>query len=93
MKQGTIKTLGAVALGAAFAATAAGTAAAAPALDASSGKAVKKLPVDEASKKASKATKKLPTGQVKAPVNSKGTSLLGGLAPGALQTPVTGPLG
>ncbi|MEU5208079.1 hypothetical protein [Streptomyces sp. NPDC020742] len=85
MKQGTIKTLGAVALGAAIAATAAGTAAAAPVTGADTTGVLKSLPVKNATKTLSGATQSKPVGgDIKTPLKSKGNSLLGGLPTGAL---------
>ncbi|MEV0374655.1 hypothetical protein AB0I10_33545 [Streptomyces sp. NPDC050636] len=83
MKQGTIKTLGAVALGAAFAATAAGTAAAAPALDGADATGVVNSLPGQATKALSGATNKAKpaTGPVKVTPKTKGNQLLGGLPP------------
>lgn len=58
MKQGTIKTLGTVALGAAFVVTAAGVASAAPAADTTG--VLKSLPVKDATKTVSGLTKAKP---------------------------------
>ncbi|WP_328384931.1 hypothetical protein OHS81_12960 [Streptomyces sp. NBC_00400] len=86
MKQGTIKTLGTVALGAAFAVTAAGVASAAPAIGTSDTTGVlKSLPVKDATKTVSGLTKAKPAGKnVKTKMNSQGNKLLGGLQPGSL---------
>ncbi|MEW1751077.1 hypothetical protein ACIQU1_12185 [Streptomyces angustmyceticus] len=86
MKQGTIKTLGTVALGAAFAVTAAGVASAAPAVGAADTTGVlKSLPVKDAAKTVSGLTKAKPAGHdVKTKVKSQGNKLLGGLQPGSL---------
>ncbi|MFG2829084.1 hypothetical protein [Streptomyces sp. NPDC048434] len=86
MKQGTIKTLGTVALGAAFAVTAAGVASAAPAVGASDTTGVlKSLPVKDAAKTVSGLTKSKSAGnKVKTKLNSQGNKLLGGLQPGSL---------
>ncbi|AZS73788.1 hypothetical protein SLV14_002925 [Streptomyces sp. Je 1-4] len=82
MKQGTIKTLGTVALGAAFAVTAAGVASAAP-LDTTG--VLKSLPVKDATKTVSGLTKAKATGNdVKTKVNSQGNKLLGGLPTNAV---------
>ncbi|MGW2022997.1 ATP-binding protein, partial [Streptomyces decoyicus] len=63
MKQGTIKTLGTVALGAAFVVTAAGVASAAPAAGSSDTTGVlKSLPVKDAAKTVSGLTKSKPAG-------------------------------
>ncbi|MCB5909588.1 hypothetical protein [Streptomyces pinistramenti] len=79
MKQGTIRTLGAAALGVAFAAAAAGTAAAAPAVDAGGATGVlRNLPVEQTAKTVTDTTQGRPTPDgVNA--NSKGNKLLGGL--------------
>ncbi|KOG42044.1 hypothetical protein WKI65_19385 [Streptomyces sp. MS1.AVA.3] len=86
MKQGTIKTLGTVALGAAFVVTAAGVASAAPAAGSSDTTGVlKSLPVKDAAKTVSGLTKSKPAGNdVKTKLNSHGNKLLGGLQPGSL---------
>lgn len=89
MKQGTIKTLGTVALGAAFAVTAAGVASAAPAIGTSDTTGVlKSLPVKDAAKTVSGLTKAKPAGKnvknIKTKMNSQGNKLLGGLQPGSL---------
>ncbi|MFC9227911.1 hypothetical protein [Streptomyces decoyicus] len=86
MKQGTIKTLGTVALGAAFVVTAAGVASAAPAAGSSDTTGVlKSLPVKDAAKTVSGLTKSKPAGHdVKTKLNSHGNKLLGGLQPGSL---------
>ncbi|MDT0460137.1 hypothetical protein RM550_31195 [Streptomyces sp. DSM 41527] len=92
MKQGTIKTLGTVALGAAFAVTAAGVASAAPAIGTPDTTGVlKSLPVKDATKTVSGLTKAKPAGKnvksvknVKTKMNSQGNKLLGGLQPGSL---------
>ncbi|GAA2305242.1 hypothetical protein OHT20_14400 [Streptomyces caniferus] len=86
MKQGTIKTLGTVALGAAFVVTAAGVASAAPVVGSSDTTGVlKSLPVKDAAKTVSGLTKAKPAGQdVKTKVKSQGNKLLGGLQPGSL---------
>ncbi|KUL38643.1 hypothetical protein ADL22_17910 [Streptomyces sp. NRRL F-4489] len=85
MKQGTAKTLGAVALGAAIAATAAGTASAAPAgnqIDTSG--VLHSLPVKDATKTLAGATntKGGDGNDVKTKLTSKGNKLLGGLPAG-----------
>ncbi|MFK0291645.1 hypothetical protein ACIQU6_14370 [Streptomyces sp. NPDC090442] len=82
MKQGTVKTLGAVALGAAIAASAAGVATAAPAgnsIDANG--VLHSLPVKGATTALSGATQKDDGNGVKpkTKVTSKGNRLLGGL--------------
>ncbi|MFE1175120.1 hypothetical protein [Streptomyces sp. NPDC058773] len=84
MKQGTIKTLGTVALGAAFAVTAAGVATAAPSVDATG--VLKSLPVKDAGKTVSGLTNKAkPAGNdVKTKLNSQGNKLLGGLPTNAV---------
>ncbi|GES31206.1 hypothetical protein ACWDBF_19110 [Streptomyces angustmyceticus] len=85
MKQGTIKTLGTVALGAAFAVTAAGVASAAPAVGTDTTGVLKSLPVKDAAKTVSGLTKAKPAGHdVKTKVKSQGNKLLGGLQPGSL---------
>ncbi|MFG2135614.1 hypothetical protein [Streptomyces sp. NPDC048650] len=79
MKQGTIKTLGAAALGAAFAVTAAGAAAAAPVSAADATGLLNKLPVKQATKTVSGVTQaKSADGGLVAHGNRKG-NLLGGL--------------
>ncbi|MFJ5674281.1 hypothetical protein [Streptomyces sp. NPDC093097] len=84
MKQGTAKVLGAVVLGAAIAATAAGTAVAAPAGTSNDG-VLHRLPVKEAAKTLSGATSKKGDGNgVKTNLNSKGNKLLGGLPTSAV---------
>ncbi|MCF3147899.1 hypothetical protein [Streptomyces platensis] len=84
MKQGTIKTLGTVALGAAFVVTAAGVASAAPSVDTAG--VLKSLPVkDAAAKTVSGLTKAKPAGNdVKTKLNSQGNKLLGGLPTSAV---------
>ncbi|MFE6742539.1 hypothetical protein ACWCO0_07405 [Streptomyces tubercidicus] len=83
MKQGTIKTLGTVALGAAFVVTAAGVASAAPAADTTG--VLKSLPVKDATKTVSGLTKAKPAGNdVKTKLNSQGNKLLGGLPTNAV---------
>ncbi|MFJ9406198.1 hypothetical protein [Streptomyces sp. NPDC101393] len=86
MKQGTIKTLGAAALGAAFAVSAAGVASAAPSINA--GDALHNLPVKDVTKTVSGAANsaKPATGPVKTKNNTKGNSLLGGLPTSAVTT-------
>ncbi|BDH15279.1 MULTISPECIES: hypothetical protein [Streptomyces] len=85
MKQGTIKTLGTVALGAAFVVTAAGVASAAPAAGSDTTGVLKSLPVKDAAKTVSGLTKSKPAGNdVKTKLNSHGNKLLGGLQPGSL---------
>ncbi|MFH8630088.1 hypothetical protein ACH4CC_09455 [Streptomyces lydicus] len=85
MKQGTIKTLGAAALGAAIAVTAAGAASAASLSGADTTGVLKNLPVKDATKTLSGATQSKPVGgDIKTPLNSKGNSLLGGLPTNAL---------
>ncbi|MFF8310601.1 hypothetical protein ACF05W_09160 [Streptomyces lydicus] len=88
MKQGTIKTLGAAALGAAIAVTAAGAASAASLPDTTGvlkNLPVKNLPVKDATKTLSGATQSKPVGgDIKTPLHSKGNSLLGGLPTNAL---------
>ncbi|MFE6690383.1 hypothetical protein ACFVFQ_28435 [Streptomyces sp. NPDC057743] len=83
MKQGTIKTLGAVALGAAIAASAAGVASAAPGGDSLNANGVlRSLPVKDATKTLSGATQNEDDGngvKPKTKVTSKGNKLLGGL--------------
>ncbi|TJZ53084.1 hypothetical protein FCH28_18260 [Streptomyces piniterrae] len=83
MKQGTIKTLGAVALGAAFAATAAGTASAAPAVDGDATKLVNKVSLDKAGKVAKGVSGVTPgTNDVKLQPKTQGNKLPGNeLAP------------
>ena len=85
MKQGTVKTLGAAALGAAFAVTAAGAASAAPAAAGSDATgALESLPVKDAAKTVSGLTKAKPAGNdVKTKLNSHGNKLLGGRRPAA----------
>lgn len=82
MKHGTLKTLGAAALGAAFAVSAAGTASATPILDSGATGVLKKLPVKQAAQTvtntAKTAKKADPIGDLKTQTNSKG-NLLGGL--------------
>ncbi|MFG2228373.1 hypothetical protein [Streptomyces sp. NPDC048644] len=82
MKQGTIRTLGAAALGVAFAAAAAGTAAAAPATGAGGATDVLgKLPVEQTTKSLTDVPQARPTPDgVNA--NSQGNKLLGGLPTG-----------
>ncbi|MEU9111852.1 hypothetical protein AB0D04_08690 [Streptomyces sp. NPDC048483] len=79
MKQGTIKTLGAAALGAAFAVAAAGTAAAAPVDAADANGLLSKLPVKAATDAASGAAKaaKSANGGVQTSTNDKGNTLGG----------------
>ncbi|UKY52337.1 hypothetical protein [Streptomyces inhibens] len=93
MKQGTIKTLGVAALGAAFAVTAAGAANAAQAIDTAGATGVlKSLPVQDATKTVSGATKtvsgvtktKSDDNKVKTHLNSSGNKLLGGLPTSAV---------
>ncbi|MCK7623049.1 hypothetical protein MUU72_08045 [Streptomyces sp. RS10V-4] len=87
MKQGTVKTLGAVALGAALAATAAGAASAAPAGNSIDTHGVlRSLPVKDATKTLTGATntKGGDGNDVKTHLNSKGNKLLGGLPAGAV---------
>ncbi|MEU9124091.1 hypothetical protein AB0C96_30230 [Streptomyces sp. NPDC048506] len=85
MKQGTIKTLGAAALGAAIAVTAAGAAnAATPVAGADTTGVLKNLPVGDTAKTLSGATKtvsnvKPGSNDVKIRPNTKGNKLLGGL--------------
>ncbi|WP_411146011.1 hypothetical protein [Streptomyces sp. x-80] len=80
MKQGTIRILGAAVLGAAFAATAAGTAAAAPSVDgAGVTKVLGGLPVAQAAKTVTGVTRTQPGDDgVQGNLNQKGNSLLGG---------------
>ncbi|MEU2793053.1 hypothetical protein [Streptomyces sp. NPDC007100] len=87
MKQGTIKTLGTAALGVAFAATAAGTASAAPAGEngsapANVSEALQSLPVDQTAKSIT-GGKDAGKGSEGLKANNKG-NLLGGLPPGGL---------
>jgi len=86
MKQGTIKTLGVAALGAAFAVTAAGVASAAPAVSAGDTTGVlHSLPVKDAAKTVSGLTKTKAAGNdVKTKMNSQGNKLLGGLPTSAV---------
>lgn len=90
MKQGTIKTLGAAALGAAIAVTAAGAAGAAPVTSAAdAGGLLKSLSAKDATKVLSGATKSVsgakPAGNdVKTNLTSKGNKLLGGLPAGGV---------
>ncbi len=81
MKQGTIKTLGAAALGAAIAVTAAGAASAAQVSAPDAKGVLKNLPVKDTGK-VLKGTK-TPVGNVKTPLNSQG-NLLGGLPTSAV---------
>ncbi|GAA2664753.1 hypothetical protein [Streptomyces lunalinharesii] len=84
MKQGTVKTLGAVALGAAIAATAAGAAHAAPAGNSiDTNRVLHSLPVKDATSTLSGAAKGGGS-DVKAPVTSKGNQLLGGIPAGTV---------
>ncbi|MFJ9415852.1 hypothetical protein ACIRPT_16980 [Streptomyces sp. NPDC101227] len=81
MKQGTIKTLGAAALGAAFAVAAAGTASAAPSVNAADAAGLlNKLPVKQVTETASGATHGVkPAGNdINNPIKTQGNSL-GGL--------------
>ncbi|MFD9812897.1 hypothetical protein [Streptomyces sp. NPDC059080] len=87
MKQGTIKTLGTALLGVAFAATAAGSASAAPAVDAGQlGGVLKKLPVKQTATTVSGVSKTAhsATGDIQAVPHAKGNHLLGGLPTQAL---------
>ncbi|MGG2458354.1 hypothetical protein ACO0M4_00730 [Streptomyces sp. RGM 3693] len=87
MKQGTVKTLGAVALGAAIAATAAGAASAAtPAGNSIDTNGVlHSLPVKDATSTLSGATNTRGGGSdVKTHLNKKGNQLLGGIPAGAV---------
>ncbi|MFF2810574.1 hypothetical protein ACFVT2_26050 [Streptomyces sp. NPDC058000] len=86
MKQGTVKTLGAVALGAAIAATAAGAASAAPAGNSIDTNGVlHSLPVKDATNTLSGATNTKGGGSdVKTHLNNKGNPLLGGIPAGAV---------
>ncbi|UZJ29873.1 hypothetical protein [Streptomyces endophytica] len=88
MKQGTIKTLGVAALGAAFAVTAAGAASAAPAgaADAAGGLLHRATDtVSGATKSVNSGTNAKPgNNDIKTPLNSKGNKLLGGLPTGAV---------
>ncbi|MYT33353.1 MULTISPECIES: hypothetical protein [unclassified Streptomyces] len=92
MKQGTVKTLGAVALGAAIAATAAGTASAAPVGNSIDTNGVlHSLPVKDATRTISGATSNGGGGGVvpKAHMNSRGNApLLGGLPAEAVKLPI-----
>ncbi|MFI9047722.1 hypothetical protein [Streptomyces sp. NPDC053427] len=81
MKQGTIKTLGAAALGAAFAVAAAGTASAAPSVNAADAAGLlNKLPVKQATETVSGATHavKPADGDIKNPIKTSG-NMVGGL--------------
>ncbi|MGW1374974.1 hypothetical protein ACWD6P_11975 [Streptomyces sp. NPDC002446] len=83
MKQGTIKTLGAAALGAAIAVTAAGAASAAEVSGVDTDSVLKSAPVKNTAKHATKplsGAHSTPVGNIKTPLNSQG-NLLGGLPP------------
>lgn len=83
MKQGTIKTLGAAALGAAIAVTAAGAASAADVSGLDTNGVLKSAPVKGTAKDATKSlsgAQATPVGNLKTPLNADGNSLLGGLS-------------
>ncbi|PNE39269.1 hypothetical protein [Streptomyces noursei] len=82
MKQGTVKTLGAVALGAAIAATGAGAASAAPVAPSGNSIGANGVVRDAATTLSGVTSNQGPGNDIRTPMTHKGNQLLGGLPTG-----------